>query len=364
MKEIQPAHAKHSPSALKYKETCPGFEPRKEESVFSEEGRRLHEAVEKGNLDGLTDEQKQIVNMCREYVDSLESEVYGTGEHHLVVWREEKLFIASGLTFGTLDYALFNNRLGLADLVDFKFGRNSVPDAEDNPQIQAYVLGIFEASPGTMSVAAHILLPRRDEVSRHSYSRSDMGRLRLRISTIIARCEEASPQVCPTESCLYCARQGVCGALHSHALQIANGYDEELKLPEEFHPSRIIDPATMSRALNVSRVMEKWCDSVKHHALQMRLGGQEIPGYEMRSRAGTRRIADPMAAWLAVREKLSSEQFIACCDVSLSKLEETFAQAAPRGGKAKAKQELCEALADLGVVETGKESIYLAKTKK
>ncbi|MEI6218313.1 MAG: hypothetical protein WCP86_05395, partial [bacterium] len=40
--------------------------------------------------------------------------------------------------------------------------------------------------------------------------------------------------------------------------------------------------AVMSRALTVARVLEKWCESVKHHALQMRLGGQEIPGHELR----------------------------------------------------------------------------------
>jgi len=110
--------------------------------------------------------------------------------------------------------------------------------------------------------------------------------------------------------------------------------------------------------------MEKWCESVKHHALQMRLNGQEIPGHELRTRAGTRKITDPLAAWLAVKERMTSDQFVACCDVSLPKLETTFADTAPRGGKAKAKQELCEALADLGVVETGKETLYLAKTRK
>ncbi len=114
----------------------------------------------------------------------------------------------------------------------------------------------------------------------------------------------------------------------------------------------------------MARVLEKWCESVKHHALQMRLGGQEIPGHELRSRSGARKITDPMAAWAAVRDRLSPDQFVACCDVSLPKLETAFAEAAPRGGKAKAKQELSEALADLGIVDTGKESFYLAKTKK
>jgi len=191
-----------------------------------------------------------------------------------------------------------------------------------------------------------------------------MPRLRLRIETIIARCKVSEPELRPTDHCLYCAAQGTCSALHKHALTIAAGYEDEMKLPDEFHPSHITDPATMSRALTVARVMEKWCESVKHHALQMRLGGQEIPGHELRTRAGTRKITDPLATWAAVRERVTPDQFIGCCDISLPKLETIFAEAAPRGAKAKAKQELCEALADLGVVETAKETFYLAKTRK
>jgi hypothetical protein len=59
---------------------------------------------------------------------------------------------------------------------------------------------------------------------------------------------------------------------------------------------------------------------------------------------------------------MTPDQFVSCCDVSLSKVETIFAEAAPRG--AKAKQELSEALADLGIVETAKETFYLAKTRK
>ena len=85
---------------------------------------------------------------------------------------------AGGLTFGTLDYLLIHPRLSCADVVDFKFGRNAVPDAEVNAQIQAYVLGVFEKFPGLQIDQAHILLPRRDEVSTATYSRADIARLR------------------------------------------------------------------------------------------------------------------------------------------------------------------------------------------
>lgn len=350
-------HAKFSPSSLAYREICPGFINREDSGPAAEEGTKIHKAVETGKLDGLTDEQRQCAEMCLRFVADQEAAFQPEQ-----ILTERKVSICDGLTFGTADRVAVNGNRAL--LFDYKFGRNSVPDAEVNPQMQAYAVGIFEMFPVVDEVKVFILIPRRDEICSAVYHRSALDSLRLRVQTIIARCEVPEPELRPTDHCLYCAAQGICPALHKHALTIAAGYEDELKLPDEFHPSRITDPTTMSRALTVARVMEKWCESVKHHALQMRLDGQEIPGHELRTRAGTRRINDPLAAWAAVRDRLSPDQFVACCDVSLPKLENTFAEAAPRGGKAKAKQELCEALADLGIVETGKETLYLAKTRK
>lgn len=350
-------HAKYSPSSLAYREICPGFSNREDSGIAAEEGTKLHKAVEIGKLDELTEEQRQCAEMCLRFVADEESSFKPER-----VLKEHKVSICGGLTFGTADrIAISGNR---ALLIDYKFGRNSVPDAEINPQMQAYAVGIFEEFPVIDEVKVFILIPRRDEVSSAVYHRRDLDRLRLRVQTIIARCEVPEPELRPTNHCLYCSVQGTCPALHRHALIIAAGYEDELKLPDEFHPSRITDPATMSRALTVARVMEKWCESVKHHALQMRIDGTEIPGYELRTRAGNRKITDPLAAWAAVRDRMTPDQFIGCTEVSLSKLETTFAEIAPRGAKSKAKQEICEALADLGIVETGKEVLYLAKTRK
>jgi hypothetical protein len=357
-------HAEHSPSSLALKEVCPGYRSDSTPSVASEEGTRCHLALETGNDDGLDDEQLQVVGMCREYTGQLEAEVCGEGERSLVIHREERVEICGGLTFGTLDYLLINPRLCRADLVDFKFGRNPVSDAEDNPQIQAYVLGVFENLPGLESIKAHILLPRRDEVSTASYTRADMPRLRLRIETIIARASLPEPELRPTDGCLYCRKKATCAALHNHALKLASGYSDELVLPEEVRPSHITDPSVMARALQVARVMEKWCESVRHHALKMRLSGVEIPRHELRTRSGNRKINDALAAWGVVRDRVEPDRFIACCDVSLTKLEDAVAANAPRGGTAKAKHELCESLAAVGAYEAGGESTFLTRTRK
>ena len=50
-------HAKHSPSSLGYKETCPAFRNRGTTNAAAEEGTMLHEALEKDDYSNLTEEQ-------------------------------------------------------------------------------------------------------------------------------------------------------------------------------------------------------------------------------------------------------------------------------------------------------------------
>jgi hypothetical protein len=355
-------HAEHSPSSLALKEVCPGYRSDSTPSVASEEGTRCHLALETGNDDGLDDEQLQVVGMCRDYAASIEADARVHGE--VMIMREVKLEIASRLTFGTADLVMVSAKGTVADLIDFKFGRNPVADAEENVQMQCYALGVLEKLPDVQAVNVHILLPRRDEVSTARYTRADEFRLRLRIETIIARASLPEPELRPTDGCLYCRKKATCAALHNDALKLASGYSDELVLPEEVRPSHITDPSVMARALQVARVMEKWCESVRHHALKMRLSGVEIPRHELRTRSGNRKINDALAAWGVVRDRVEPDLFIACCDVSLTKLEDAVAANAPRGGKAKAKHELCEALAAVGAYEAGGESTFLTRTRK
>ena len=355
-------HARHSPSSLAYKEVCPGFMSDPTPSAASEEGTRCHLSLETGNDVGLDDEQLQVVSMCRDYVAGIEADVRAHGD--VTMLREVKLKIAGCLTFGTADLVIMSAGGTAADLADFKFGRNPVADAEVNVQLQAYALGLLEMFPNLRVVRVHILLPRRDEVSCAHYTRADEARIRLRVETIIARASLPEPDLYPTDGCLWCSRKGKCAALHNHALKITSGYSDELVLPDQFHASQIFDPAVMARALQVARVMEKWCESVRHHALQMRLSGVEIPGHELRTRSGTRSITDALAAWGVVRDRVSPDRFIECCAVSLPQLEEVVAATAPRGGKAKAKRQLCESLIEVGAYGTGGESTYLTRTRK
>jgi hypothetical protein len=92
--------------------------------------------------------------------------------------------------------------------------------------------------------------------------------------------------------------------------------------------------------------------------------GQTIPGFELKSKSGKRELKDILAAWAALKDELSLEEFLAACGpVSVSKLEEAVAGHAKRGEKSKRKEALYERLTDMGIMETGRDVYYLARVR-
>lgn len=64
-------HHKLGPSALKWIEICPGYRSEGGTSIFAEEGTRLHDACETGNVEGLDEEQLSMVTKCTDYISTL-----------------------------------------------------------------------------------------------------------------------------------------------------------------------------------------------------------------------------------------------------------------------------------------------------
>ena len=102
-------------------------------------------------------------------------------------------------------------------------------------------------------------------------------------------------------------------------------------------------------------LLEATADSIKRHALDFRLEhGGEIPGYELRSRSGKKRIVNAPMAWEEAKKLgVSQEEFLRCVDVRASDLADAAAEHAPRGKKGSVKQTLEDALRDAGALEIG-----------
>jgi hypothetical protein len=378
--EPKPAHAKWSPSKLKHVEICPGYENREGKvNPVAEAGTRIHEALEKFDLDLLTDSwERLIAERCLEAYQNIIERHWSGGKdfktHHEV---RLEINLGEGLdTFGTCDVLLVRNNEGIA--IDWKTGRGAIDDAEINTQAQAYVLGAFQRHPELDKIHFYFVIPQRDEITFHTYRREDCDRIKLRLSTIIRRAEQFqyvwknrggvpvdmfNPQ---PGNCEFCANQWKCHAVTTKVFDIARKYGTDgLPVPAKVHGSETDDPEDMAKLLLLLPVVQQWIDGVKARSKQMAFEeGLEIPGFEAKERAGKRTITSASAAWDVLSDlvpEMSVEDFIARMGpVSFNDIAEVVKESAPRGKKTAAQNAFEDRLIEMGVLEQAPPSQYLS----
>lgn len=350
------AHAEYSPSSLTYREMCSGWtndEDPNKSTAAADEGTRCHEAMEKESTDGLTEEQSLMVEMCLGYIGDLKTKT-------TKVYKEERLEILD--QFGTADWILIDGKQ--AHLVDTKFGRRSVPDAEVNAQMQAYALGVWDRWVHVDQLTVHILLPRRDEVSVHTFSRSnDYASIKMRIGTIIARAKVADPSAFSpsVKACQYCGRKGACEKLAGAMLNKASG----VLAQGENLSADLADPAKVAELLQLIPVFEAWAGKFKEEVLRKAVyEGFDIPGFALLERNAPRSITSAFGAWEVLKDKMPVEKFLESVSrVSITELERNFASCAAKGKKAQSKQELDDLLRDSGLLREESSIKYLKQVE-
>ena len=273
--------------------------------------------------------------------------------------------------FGTVDRVIIRGTH--VDLVDFKFGVGEIDDADVNIQGQAYLLGVMDKFPELQTATVHFIIPRRDEVLTHNYSREEMEDIRLRINLIVSRAELEDAEAIPnTEGCKYCKHKLSCPALSDKMLPLAKKYsasvdDFEMSLWGSYSPAEINDPAVLSKMLNVASVVDKWQAAAKKQATKLAVeDGEEIPGYDLHYRTASLKIDDTQGAYDAVEHLLSPDEFMDACDVSLPKLAKKYAEKLGRGEKKTARGTIEQSLEEAGVLpaeEDRDRSPYLRKSR-
>ena len=273
--------------------------------------------------------------------------------------------------FGTADRVIIKGTH--VDLVDFKFGRNPVDSADINIQGQAYLLGVMDKYPELETATVHFLLPRRDEVLTHDYTREDMEEVRLRVMIVIERATAEAVALNPnTEGCRFCSNRISCPALTDKLLPLAKKYvaeseDFEMEFLDKYDPAKIQDPFVLGKMKNVAQVLDKWSDAVGKQALKIAVEeGEQIPGYDVYYRKPTQSI--PLGeAVNALVDHLSEEEILEACTTSLRVLCKIAADKAERGKKGHARADVEAALLKEGVIEDAEElpqTPYLRKNRK
>lgn len=258
--------------------------------------------------------------------------------------------------FGHLDH-LFIQDDGSADLVDLKFARNVYP--ADSAQFWAYSLGVWDKFEEIDEIRVWVLHPFLDHVDTETFTRTkDYDRLCATVGLIIKNAEDPDPDSFRIgKQCTYCGRLSSCRKWAQLGADIASRYNDEgakFELPtQSVHGSDIDDAKTLAVLWRIAPLVKKAADGWRKRALDKRLEGVDIPGLELTERRGERRVTDAAAAFKAVSDKISPEDFMAACDVAIGPLEKLFADAFPRGQKGSSKKELTARLMDAEALSSG-----------
>ena len=368
--EPEGEHHPLGPSALKYIEICPSYRSSNETNPAAEEGTLLHRACETNDLSSLTEEQVTLARSVLDYMEKVR-------EGSTFVLKERKVAIdlsVDDVLFGSIDELIVFKDEKRADVCDYKFGRNPIEEAEINPQTLAYAIGAFQLFPYLEKITVHFIIPRRDELLRHTFTKDDLESMVNRIKLIVERATADPPQYNPnTEGCGWCGKRAVCPALADKLLPIAKKYssaseDFEVSLMEKMDPALIDDPKIIGMMKSVAQIVDKWGDAVNKRALEMAVEqGEEIPGYSLHYRSPSTKIKDPQAAFDALSKHLTPEEFMEACSASVSALSKAVASKLPRGEKKNARAKVEQALMSNGVIPDEDDldtTPYLRKAKK
>ena len=374
-------HHPFSPSQLQVLEVSPAYVGEQSTNTeASEAGTLQHYAAESTtDLDDprLEDAQHEAVMLCKGYRDDILAKYPGG-----TVIKEEYLRVDNkvlklpsgecwaGTSGGYLDLAVISADQKVAEICDWKFGMWSVEPAETNLQGIAYLLGLVVRYPSLESVTVHFVMPHRNEIEQHTFTRDQFPALLLRVQTVVARAYEArygstKGQCNATiSSCLFCGNKGTCGTLAAFALKVGKKYAPAV-VPAELTPSLFSNAETATEAMGVAQLLNAWSIAVRTQITAKAIDSEDwLPGgYVLRTRSNSevtdwwklakfaRKAGVPKAA---LREALS---------ITVTPLNKAIRALAARGDKEAAQQEFKRQLIEAGLLEEKPPTIFLERIK-
>lgn len=402
--ETKAEHSKRSPSALKNLETCPHYyqDPNKPLHPNTAAGLRVHLEVEcyydpqkQYNLEGddielykqIQEDEIDRADLCIQYVRRKVGEIWGLDidaelelpeeERSFQLFTEPRLFTHCEETFGRPDLVLIHKTNNQALLFDWKDGWGWQGEAKDNPQGQAYSLGLMLAYPELEVVHAHFYYSRREEDTTASFTtRINKPRIEARITRINEQCDraEAGEQLHQRgPQCDFCDRQTSCPewadtipAVVSHSSIAASPH-----LPKSWDMEYLLEePDELARAMHALDFLAKYLDKLKAEAKEQVEDGEiEIPGYNLIESNSGISCSDAAGAFAAAvsQAKLPLNDFLECVKtLTPGKLVKKLAlHTHQKDGlsKAAAERQWREQLLEQGIISEGTPYSYLKKGK-
>lgn len=213
-----------------------------------------------------------------------------------VVLIEQRLdysrYVAEG--FGTGDCVIIAD--GTLHIVDFKYGRGVLVEAEDNPQMMLYALGaleLFDCLYDIDTVSMTIFQPRRGNVSTHTIPKADLYEW---ADTVLAPTAELAwsgeGEYHCGEWCQFCRAKADCR-------ERANANMELAKF--EFRQPPLLTDEEVEEILCRIDGLIAWASDIRDYALQAAISGKHWSGYKLVEGRANRKYTDERAVVAAVQ---------------------------------------------------------------
>ena len=213
-----------------------------------------------------------------------------------VVLIEQRLdysrYVAEG--FGTGDCVIIAD--GTLHIVDFKYGRGILVEAEDNPQMMLYALGaleLFDCLYDIDTVSMTIFQPRRGNVSTYTLSKADLYEW---ADTVLAPAAELAwsgeGEYHCGEWCQFCKAKADCRERANANMELAK---------YEFKQPPLLTDEEVEEILGRIDELIAWASDIRDYALQAAIGGKHWTGYKLVEGRSNRKYTDERAVVAAVR---------------------------------------------------------------
>ena len=289
------------------------------------EGTRLHRACETGDLTGLDAEQLELVEKCLAF----SAEVCGSAKFQ----REVKLrLIGPGgevLTFGTADVVHVAGKDGT--LVDYKFGRNEVPEAADNPQLAAYAAMLMQRY-GLETVQVWVFQPRLGHRSSALYRAGHDRTFADFLLGVRSECLRADAPFHAGDCCRYCkgAAYCVCPELHREMQTLAKNPPDTEELAKKASGEMLT-----RFVLAAEQVVKAYGYAKEELRARARQNGGTYHQWVLTPGRKTRSCTQLESLHKLLSGVIGTGDFLQCCTVSVASLETLYADRMKSAGKAK-----------------------------
>lgn len=389
------AHHKYGMSTLNYLAACPGFTQRQnDDNEAAEDGTRLHSVMERVLVELQLGQETASAVLSRVLASATvteDEEVYlefccKELDHWIVkvpkgspIFLEERVYIynpdGSELNFGHYDLLLFLSA-ETAVLFDWKFGWIPVPSAENNWQGKGYAVGCFQDFPRLKKIGVVFVQPKLHRATRTHYERSALYEMYREIKQVIEAAQAPRKRLGPGPYCDFCAVSSTCSALLNEAEKALAVY-EGLPIPSGFAGLQINTAEDAAKAMYVLDRLQTLIDNAGHlkelakqfardnnGAIAAPLPDGKLITVELRQKNASRSARLPALIADTLKETLSPEQVLGCCDPKITALEEIFADAFVEKQSALSKSILDEAEGEAQRLEHSGDTEGAAQVRK